>query len=303
MQAADDGELNVEEILAQYRGQVAAACPAQLDLATEVASRVGPANWRLEWYLPWWLTNAFGLDRGLGRQLVLSNLLGLVSIRLQDDLVDGELAARLVPGAGELAAAAYDEALRVYRARFGAASPFWPFLEGTMATWRSGSNGTTAANRGAPLKIGAYACALLAGRMDVWPVLDRCLDHAVSALVQYDQFCDWESDLGAGRWNSFVAGLSPSEQSEEHVVRNRSVVLTAMLTRSAVTDHFDRVLIQAKAASALEAGLGITPLQAYLAEWTTRTAAQGTELEAHYRRAAAQATQLMFGAAIEGGAR
>ena len=303
MQAADDGELNVEEILAQYRRRIAAACPSQLDLAREVAARVGPTNWRLEWYLPWWLTNSFGLDRRLGRQLVLSNLLGLVSIRLQDDLADGELATDLVPGARDLAAAAYDEALRVYRARFAAASPFWPFLEGTMATSRSGSNGTTAANRGAPLKIGAYACALLAGRMDAWPALDRCLDHAVSALVLYDQFCDWETDLGAGRWNSFVAGLSPHAQSDAHRVRNRSVVLTAMLTRSAVTDQFDRALLEAKAAAALAAELGITPLQAYLADWTTRTAAQGAEVEAYYRRAAAQATQRMFGGAIEGGAR
>lgn len=303
MPAADDGELNVEEILAEYRRRIAAACPSQLDLATEVAARVGPTNWRLEWYLPWWLTNAFGLDPGLGRQLVLSNLLGLVSIRLQDDLADGELATDLVPGAKELAAAAYEEALRVYGARFGAASPFWPFLDGTMATWRSGSNGTASASRGAPLKIGAYACALLAGRMDVWPVLDRCLDRAVSALVQYDQFCDWESDLGAGRWNSFVAGLSPHDQSDVHRVRNRSVVLTAMLTRSAATDQFDRAVLEAKAAAALAAELGITPLQAYLADWTTRTAAQGAEVEAYYRRAAAQATQLMFGGAIEGGAR
>lgn len=303
MQPADDDELNVEDILAQYQGRIAEACPSQVDLATEVASRIGPGSWRLEWYLPWWLTNTYGLDRRLGRQLVLSNVLGLASIRLQDDLVDGELAAALVPGAGELAAATYDEALRVYRDLFDPGSPFWPFLDEAMATWRSGSNGTTAANRGAPLKIGAYASVLLAGRLDVWPALDRCLDHALSALVLYDQFCDWDADLGAGRWNSFVAELSPHEQSEAHVIRNRSIVLTAMLTRSAVTDHFDRVLVEAKAASVLAAELGITPFQAYLADWTKRTAAQGAEVEAHYRRAAGQATQLMFGAATEGGAR
>ena len=154
---------------------------------------------------------------------MLSNVIGLVSIRLQDDLLDGDIAAADVRGATRLGAAMFDEAVAVYRRRFDGASPFWPFLERSMAEWRRASAGdgplrwAELPDRGAPLKVAAFASCLLADRADRWELVERCLDHALVALVRYDQVCDWEDDLRADRRNAFVAAVSPRLRSARRI--------------------------------------------------------------------------------------
>jgi hypothetical protein len=301
MRPTDVPELDVERIAAAFERRVEAACPDERDLAVRTLRRLTPANWTLEWYLPWWLGHAFGLDPVVAAEIVLSNVLGLVSIRLQDDLLDGDVAADDVRGATRLGAALFDEAVAAYRPRFDAASPFWPFLERSMAEWRRASagdspqHGADLPRRGAPLKVAGYATCLLAGRPDRWELVDRCLDHALVALVRYDQVVDWEEDLVADRWNAFVATVSPLPQSPANRDRNRSAVLASLLTRVVVADEFAAVRAEAVRAARLAAELGCPPLAAYLSRYAERTAAQGAEIEAHYRGVAERATTLMFG--------
>ena len=286
--------------VAAFRQRIAVACPGQLALATRYALALTPPKWTLEWYLPQWLSHRFGLDAELTRELTLSNLLGLVAVRLEDDLRDGEMPVSDVAGAEQLAVATFDEALAVYRARFDPGSPFWGFLERSMATWRAGADGSDAPTRGAPIKIAAFACCLLADRKADWPRLDRCLDRTMSALVAYDQFCDWEEDLAARRWNAFVAAVSPGPQGPAERDRNRAAVLTAMLTRDVIDEHFRRIAAEVFDAAALASELGLDSLRAYLVQWAARSAAQGAEVARHYRSVADRATQLMFGAASGG---
>jgi hypothetical protein len=188
----------------------------------------------------------------------------------------------------------------VYRERFDPMSPFWAFVDRSMATWRSGANGRDAPSRGAPIKIAAFATCLLAGRMAAWPRLDRCLDRALRALVAYDQFCDWEQDVAGGRWNAFVAAVTSGPQGIADRDRNRAAVLTAMLTRDVVDVQFRHIMAEAEAAAALASRLRIEPLRAYLVEWASRSAAQGEEVAHHYRSVADRATQIMFGTVVGG---
>ena len=62
---------------------------------------------------------------------------------------------------------------------------------------RAGSLGLP--SRGAPLKISAFATSLIARDTNRFPLLEGCLDHALTAMVLYDHFCDWREDLAAGR--------------------------------------------------------------------------------------------------------
>lgn len=300
MRSPHERELDVAAFVAAFRQRIAVACPGQLALATRYASALTPPKWTLEWYLPQWLSHRFGLEAELTRELTLSNLLGLVAVRLEDDLLDGDMPASETAGAEQLVVAAFDEALAVYRERLDPGSPFWGFLERSMATWRAGADGSDAPTRGAPIKIAAFACCLLAERMADWPSLERCLDHAMSALVAYDQFCDWEEDLSAGRWNTFVAAVSRGQQGPAERDRNRAAVLTAMLTRDVIDEHFRRIAAEAEDAAALASELGLQSLRAYLVDWAARSAAQGAEVARHYRSVADRATQLMFGTAIGG---
>jgi hypothetical protein len=297
--AIDAASIDVPETLAECGRRLGAASSTDLGYAVAVAERLTPPRWSLEWYLPVWLCSAFGLEGALARELVLSNLLGLVSVRLRDDLADGDVAFLDRERAERVAGIAFEEALRPYRSRFEMASPFWPRLDGWMTEWAAShaSPDLHAPSRGAPLKVSGFAICVLADRMDAWRALEFCLDQALTALVLYDQFLDWEADLGAGRWNAFVAATSAHEQRAENLERNRASVLAAMLARGATSDHFARVRAAATEAAALAERLGVSGLHAHLSQYAITTARQGAEIEAQYVRTAEQARQLLFGGA------
>jgi hypothetical protein len=257
-----------------------------------------PPNWKLEWYLPWWLADVFQLDADVGSELVLSNVLGLVSIRLQDDLVDGDVAETDVTDAHRLATLLFEQALAAYRSLLPSMSPLWAFVGRSMSEWRAGSSpdAPQLSSRAAPLRISAFGTCLLADRADTWPILDLCLDHALTGLVLYDQFCDWEHDLAAGRWNAFVAAVSPHEQRPADRERNRSAMLTAMMTGSGVRTHFQRIHAEASASAALARDIGSAPLAEHLSDFGRRTHEQGEAIQAHYQGAGVRARALIFGA-------
>ncbi|HEX8024823.1 MAG TPA: hypothetical protein VF484_01330, partial [Candidatus Limnocylindrales bacterium] len=122
---------------AAFEAAILAAGPGTRSLAERVWRRLDTDRWTLEWQLPRWLGAAFGLDPALAERLVTSNVLGLASVRIADDLADGEIPPEDARGAPGLAAALYEAALAPYRARFEAHHPFWRRLDGWMATWRS----------------------------------------------------------------------------------------------------------------------------------------------------------------------
>ena len=293
-------ELDIPGTLAAYESRVREACPEHLPLAMRVLERLPPARWPIEWYLPWWLADTFELDREIAREIVLSNLLGLASIRLQDDLADGEVAAADVAAAIALSGALYEAALRPYRARFEPDSPFWHHLEATMQEWREAAH---VAGRGAPLKISAFAVCLLAGRADTYPELAACLDHALDALVLYDHVADWEIDLDAGRWNAFIASIASDPQIPAFRDRNRSAVLVSLLTTDAVTAYFARIEDEMQRAAALAdaPGVSVRSLADHLRGFAATVNRKGMEVEQHYRTIGERAARLLLETPIEAG--
>jgi hypothetical protein len=282
---------------------LASRSPRLVDLARRELERLTPDRWTIEWDLPAWLGRRFDLDPRLVHVLARSNVLGLLSVRLADDLDDGEVAPADVPAARALAAIAYEEALGGYRTWFDARSPIWPFLERSMTAWRAGAAGADLAARGAPIKIAAHACCVHARRLDVWPTLERSLDGAVTALALYDQFCDWEIDLAAGRWNAFVGRVAGADQGRAaRRDRNRAAVLTAMMTQPIVREHFEAATRAAAEAATLAADIGVVELARFLTAWAARTSEQGETVAAHYRGAGDRAAQLFFGTSMRGAA-
>jgi hypothetical protein len=270
-------------------------------LAEPHLARLTPDRWTIEWNLPSWLGRRLDLDPRLVEALTRANVLGLLSIRLEDDLDDGEVEPSEIVGTRALARTALEAAVTEYRAWFDEGSPIWSFLNDALVAWRAGASGPDLATRGAPLKIAGFACCLHADRPDLWATLERSLDGAIRALVLYDHFCDWESDLAAGRWNAFVATIVDRQEPALRD-RNRAAVLTAMLTRDVVGEHLDRAVRAATDAVGLAADLEITELAAFLASWATRTSKQGSEVAAHYQRVGDQATRLLFATRIGGAA-
>jgi hypothetical protein len=294
--------LDCDEMIAQVPGRIAARQPRLEALASRHLARLTPDRWTIEWHLPSWLGRRFDLQPALVEALTWSNVLGLLAIRLEDDLDDGDVPRNEVDDTGALARLAFEAAVAEYRMWFDDGSPIWPFLERSMAEWRAGATGTALSARGAPLKIAGYACCVAAGRLDVWPRLEPSLEGAVTALVLYDQFCDWEADLAAGRWNAFVATVLGGDREPARPDRDRSAVLSAMLTRPVVREHFDVTVRTASEAASVAADLEVTGLAQFLASWTARTTAQGRQLAEHYEHAGDQAARLLFGTRLEGAA-
>ena len=304
VRASDVSQLDVGAVQTAFEACVRQTCPDQVALAHRLLDRLAPSRWTLEWYLPWWLGRALALDPATTQEVVLGNVLGLGSIRLQDDLTDGEVAPGDVAGARRLAAALYESALAPYRARFEPSSPFWDHLVGAMSTWRAAmanDGEPRLAARGAPLKISAYALCLLAGRTPAYEAIEPCMDQALEALVRLDHLADWRVDLDAGRWNAFVADVSIGPQVPEARQRHRRAVLVAMMTTDVVADQVARIRSDFLRAAALAEVFGerqALPLPEFvehLERLAVDAAVQGATLSEHYRDLGDRAAKLLSG--------
>lgn len=302
MQTTPTPPLDCDAITADVLRRIAGRGPRLEGLAKGHLARLTPDRWTIEWHLPSWLGRRLGLDPRLTEALTRSNVLGLLSIRLEDDLEDGEVPPAEIADARALARVAFEGALAEYEPWFDSESPIWSFLERSMAKRRAGGGSRDLAVRGAPLKIAGYACCLHAERLDLWPTLERSLDGAITALVLYDDFWDWEIDLAAGRWNAFVAAVVGPEQTRAGPDRNRAVVLAAMLTRAVLGEHFGAARKTAIDAASLADRLEVTELGEFLTSWAARTSEQGAQVADHYRQAGDRATRLLLGTNVGGAA-
>jgi hypothetical protein len=315
-------ELDTAAVSAAYERRVAAIAPEQVPEAMRLLDGLDPKRWRLEWHLPLWLGNAFGLDRRASIEIAVSNVLGLASLRLGDDLVDGALDTNEVALAPAMIATLFEASINPYRSRFPPASRFWQQLDRWMTEWKAATeeNGQQRAadgqprtadgplpheadpsaylghlsRRGAPLKISAYAVCVLTKRAGSFPTIERSLDHALTAMVLYDHVCDWQDDLASGRWNAFVAatGISQSVDDRE---RARAAVLATLMTGDAIEQSFARIRAELERAEAASDRVGIPALSAHLGDLATQLDGDGELMRANYAALGERAAEAMFG--------
>lgn len=279
--------IDVERLSAAYEARVRAALHGAFPAELHLSNRLDPGCWALEWSLPTWLGDAFGLEPEVAHEICLSNVLGLASIRLGDDLVDGELPNTLsgLPTAA-VSELLYQDALAVYVRLFAPNSKFWAQLELRMSEWRSATTHSQPpgqlAMRGAPLKISAFAICLLMEREREFAAIARCLDHALAAMVLYDSVIDWRDDLAAGRWNPFVEAAGAQ-------------VEVALMTTDVVTTHFRLIGDELDRAAMLASELGVRGLNEHLTQLAAQLDREGGTLAATYRELMDRAQRLLFG--------
>jgi hypothetical protein len=290
--------------------RAAAASPGDAELARRVVERLQPPRWTLEWHLPWWLGQAYGADPAVVDDVVLANVLGLAALRLEDDLLDGEVAPEDVPGATRLSPALFDAAIAIYRHRFDPGSPIWLAIRRAMQRWRAGTSagapaGATRpiggtwerrrlARRGEPLKICASAMCLVAGRERDLPALEQAIEHALAAWVLADDAADWEADLRARRANAFVSALlatAPATRTADL----RGEALVAMLTTDALERYYRRIEREALSAAAIADRLGVTEFARHVRTFGERNRARGVLIQARYHAATDRAISVFLG--------
>lgn len=308
-------ELDLDAVTTDFLQTVARIAPRQQDLALCTLRRVPPARWQLEWLLPWWLGEAFGLEPTITRQFVLSNVLGLAAIRLKDDLADEDVEQPTQSSARFLSTALLSAALEIYQPYFSPHSLFWARTRAYMRDWQAANSQTVPASSGqgqlaawelvpcasnsqaqylirlgAPLKISALGVSLLTGHAD-FASLEQVLDHACIAAVLNDHALDCHADLDAGRWNFFVAAVSSYPQTADFQQANRARVAEAWSTSPLPRMYFNHITSEIERARALNR---VPAVAAYLDSFLTNAWRTHDMLVDHYHSHLEQAAQTMF---------
>lgn len=103
--------LDRDEITAEVLRWLSGRAPRLDGLARRHLARLTPDRWTIEWHLPSWLGRRFDLDQGFVQALVRSNVLGLLAIRLEDDIEDGDVPRSELADTRVLAQLAFDRAV------------------------------------------------------------------------------------------------------------------------------------------------------------------------------------------------
>lgn len=270
------------EVAARARYSVAleATTPELACLGRRLLERIAPPNWTLEWSLPGWVGEPLGLSAELTAELTAANVYGLAYVRLQDDLVDDEVAGEDRAAALLLSTLLYQKWLQVYIGLFAGASLFWGFFERYMAQWAAATLGGRRpaatlnlyddaalrglAELGAPLKICVAGACLLAGRDVSIPRLEAALDHLLSSAVLLDHVQDWAADVVAGRYNVFVAHLTGLPQTPDRAEANRSAALAELVFGKGGRPYFAVLQQQLRAAADEARATGVCALADYV---------------------------------------
>jgi len=294
----------MEDTGARFCAGLQRVAPALVPHGRRLLARIATPNWTLEWGLPRWLGDAFGLPPDGSAGLVLANVYGLAFVRLVDGLADGEGAgfepaeAVLLAGAmhglwvgqlREIVGGAGEEP-----AGRGSTARFWRHCDETRTQWLqvllddrlppvpfrayTEADYRRLAARGAPLKVCCAAACLLAGREHDLPVLVDAIDQLLVGAVLLDHALDWPEDLAAGRSNAFVAYASDLPQTAEHRDANRRRVLEAILLGHGARLYFTRIGGRLRAARRTAGALPCEGLASFAGWLDRQTAAYAARL-------------------------
>lgn len=312
-------QLDTDAVQAQALRVVARVAPAHSTLFRETLARVSPQRWALEWHLPWWLGNAFGLRLHIAFDLSVSNVIGLVALRLHDNLTDNQIPQSQRATARASARQLQTVALDCYRPYFDKADSFWETVTQQLNAWHAASRAVNAltpfaiqrlrasnspnarviANLGAPLKINVHAICRLTAQHKALTSLEKLLDHALIAAVLHDHAVDWEPDLDEGRPNFFVGAVSPYAQHRRNRQANRARVIQAFCGNERARAYFQEISFHLEHARLTSQALHIAPLETHLCCFAKQVCELYDARQKTYHANIEDASRLLFGALYE----
>lgn len=299
-------------VQAAYRRTIATLPDDAAQLGLSLLDRLSPPGWTLEWYLPVWLCDTFGLPAAVAQSLVLANVYGLVYVCLQDDLTDGDTNPADRKPAQHLAAAIYEAWVAVYAHHLGRDTQFWRRFNRYMARWRHATASSNAqptvnfetfinrkylllAERAAPLKICCAAACLLAGQPHILPALEAALDHLHVAAVLLDHAGDWVDDLDAGRYNTFVHYVSEAPQSPANRELHRRLILEELWSGAEARPYFQIAASHLQHASTCAQTSDCAGLIDYIQSFAHHVAECRSQMSRNAKEVLHRATVQLFG--------
>jgi hypothetical protein len=302
-----------------YLAAFCAAPPRLAEAALTWLETIRPPQWALEWSLPFWLGESFRLPSEMTRRLVLSNVVGLAYVRLQDALADGEILPFQPVLAPLLSTLLYRRWMQEYIGLFGGEQWFWARFDQYLAEWLEATAFSNdmpeqslrdygpddflrLAHRGAPLKVCVAGACLLAERQDLLPALADAIDHLLVGAVLLDHAQDWSDDLTAGRYNAFVAYASPLPQTPGNRESSTRAVQQEICFGEAARPYFEVAQDHLRTARKLAGSANCPDLDCYLAWLDGRTAACSERLASNAAALLNDAVRRLFGPTVSTGA-
>lgn len=293
---------------------VSRIAPQYGDLFQTTLARIEPAQWVLEWNLPFWLGKPFGLPASVTRALTVSNVLGLAALRLFDDLADNRMPARNRANSHALALLLEKNALDIYSNYFSANDPFWQAAARHMQNWHTATRrintisqfdvqqlrlpdsayARVVANLGAPLKINAIAVCRLTAREDALPDLEAMLDHSLIAAVLHDHVVDWESDIQERRQNFFVNSVRAGLPERAFARGLHARMIQAWLQSDAPRGYFQEILYHLDRAETISRARSLVRLTAYYRRFAREVRALYSARRTLYRVELGRAARRLF---------
>lgn len=276
-------------VRARFAAALAGEPAGVSELGAHLLDRISPPNWTLEWSLPTWLGSTLGLNTPLVTNLTLANVLGLATIKLQDDLIDGEIGEETRQAAQLLSTVLHRAWLLVYARLLPGDTLFWDHFESYMMQWTratlasrqawsrpfaewDGDDLSLLGQRGAPLKSCAAAACRLVGHDERLPPFEATLDRLLIGAVLLDHAVDWSADLQHGRPNAFVAYCTSRPQVPADQEENRRAVLAELTIGKGGQSYFRLLQGELAAAQALARAAGCGQLARYVS-WLRRETA------------------------------
>lgn len=172
--------------------------------------------------LPFWIGEAFDIALETRRRIALANLYGLLHFVVQDTLTDGDYQKDKMPTQVISGTLYQQQMFAHYQRCFPPTSLFWSLLNKYWLEWAgsiawerqvgflspfSDEELLFAARKAAPLKVCTSGLALLSGRENLIPDLERAVDMMHMVIQMTDDMMDLAEDLAGNRFNTLVSTL------------------------------------------------------------------------------------------------
>lgn len=175
--------------------------------------------------LPFWLSESTGISREQASSLALANVYGMLYFFLQDDAMDGNVAAQGQKENLALGNLLHLDLFRCFRELFPSGSPLWEHYDRYVSGWADCvvNEGTAnyfiadrmlTAGKAGPVKIAVVGACLLGCRPEAIPFLEKGVDLALATLQMLDDWSDWREDLADGSYNGLLAMIGSDSLRE-----------------------------------------------------------------------------------------
>lgn len=277
-----------------------------------ILDQISTPNWKLEWFLPRWLGNSFGLSPDVIQRLILGNVLGLAFTRLVDDFVDDEDQVADPVTTICLATLLYHLAIKRYRELININPRFWDEVDEYLAQWANAiyvsnrspergyrslrqNNFRSLAQLGAPLKICCVAICSLSNQELAMHDLLLSIDHYVISAILLDHFKDWQDDVRANRYNLFVDHITLGLEELRTGEGLRQHVLQAILNSEELSQYFTMILKHAQVAKLYASKVPCIELEQHLNSFHQQVFVYGDRLNEGIENVLLRAGQQFFG--------